>query len=153
MSQKYSNNSTLIFRFQWLKCNIDNNFAKFRQILMSRYEDIVVSFHCLLKVNKLKQVPSHFPVTRAKLWSMRTLGHAIWQNRFLRTTYGPFYQLVLSCFLENPIGSIFIDNKDVNSGGIKYFKGRKHRDFNFSLDHLRAGKTKLKDLKKLRFLF
>ena len=75
--------------------------------------------------------------------SIRTWGHAILQkredNKFLQTTYGPFYQLVLTCFLENPIGYIYTHNKDVNSRGIKYFKGRKYRDFNFSLDHVRAG--------------
>ena len=74
--------------------------------------------------------------------SIRTWGHAILQkrenNKFLQTTYGPFYQLVLTCFLENPIGCICTHNKDVNSGGIKFFKGRKYRDFNFSLDHVRA---------------
>ena len=75
--------------------------------------------------------------------SIRTWGHAILQkqenNKFLHTTYGPFYQLVLTCFPENPVGCICTHNKDVNSGGIKYFKGRKYRDFNFSLDHVRTG--------------
>ena len=42
-------------------------------------------------------------------------------------------------FSRNPIGCICTHNKDVNSGGIKYFKGRKYRDFNFSLDRVRAG--------------
>ena len=87
--------------------------------------------------------PSHFPLASAEVLSIRTWGHAILQNRennkFLQTTYGPFYQLVQTCFLENPIGCICTHNKDVNSGGIKYFKGRKYRDFNFSLDLVRAG--------------
>lgn len=69
--------------------------------------------------------------------SMRTWGHAILQkrenNKFLQKTYGPFYQLVLTCFLENPIGCICTHNKDFNSGGIKYFKWRKYRDFNIFL--------------------
>ena len=62
------------------------------------------------------------------------------RDKFLQTTYGHFSEPAFTIFLENPIGFISAHYKDVNSGGIKYFKGDISWDFNFSLDNVRAEK-------------
>ena len=41
-------------------------FIKFRQILMSRFEEIVVSIHCLLKVFKTSLLTFSLQSTRAQ---------------------------------------------------------------------------------------
>ena len=48
------------------------------------------------------------------------------------TTSGHFSQLVLTFLLENPICCMSYHSKDVNSRGIKHFKGRKQPSFYFS---------------------
>ena len=65
--------------------------------------------------------PSHFPLASAEVLSIRTWGHAILQNRennkFLQTTYGPFYQLVQTCFLEIPLAAYELIIKMLTVGG------------------------------------
>ena len=75
----------------------------------------------------------------------------------LKLPSGHFYQLVHTTFLENPSGCISTRRKDVNSWGIKYFKGRKLRDLIFSREITctlrKLRKIKLQALKRLCFLF
>lgn len=102
---------------------------------MSRFEEIVVSIHCLLKVFKASALTFSLSTHAQQLCAVGLLnqGHAIWQkprkqNIFLQKTYGNFHQFVLAFFLENLIGCICNHDKDVNRRGIKVF----------SLDHVRA---------------
>ena len=88
-----------------------------------------------MKVNKKSF--SHFSLSTHAQNLCARRDHAMWQkrrkqNKLLQTTSGHFSQLVLTFLLENPIGCMSSHGKDVNSRGIKHFKGRKQPSFYFS---------------------
>ena len=88
-----------------------------------------------MKVNKKSF--SHFSLSAHAQNLCACRGHAMWQkrrkqNKILQTTSGHFSQLVLTFLLENPICCMSYHSKDVNSRGIKHFKGRKQPSFYFS---------------------
>ena len=47
--------------FQWMRCDTDKNFAKFCQILTSRFCDIIVSLHIFVSENQQNKGSLHFP--------------------------------------------------------------------------------------------
>ena len=80
--------------FQWMRCDTDKNFAKFCQILTSRFCDNYYCFStyiCLWKSTKQRLSPfslSLHPQHLCMHW-----GHTIWQkqqkqNKFLQITFG-----------------------------------------------------------------
>ena len=119
--------------FQWLRCDMDNNFTKFRQILMSRFWDIIVSLHCLWKSTKQR-----FPLVRM-LNSCACAG-VTWYNKsdenkinYYRQLLGIFLSLSSHFFLKIPLAAylLMIYNWNVNRWGMKHFYRRKLRGSNF----------------------
>ena len=91
---------------------------------MGRFEKIVVSIHCLLKVFKTSGLTFSLSTHAQHLCALglRDMTKAT-KTEYIstETPYGNFHQLVLAFFLENLIGCICNHNKDVNSRGIKSF--------------------------------